>query len=172
MAHPGRLRKHDPIANDIERCIRLNQLDDARRMIGESFDIPDGYARTPLIHAAFNNVPEMLDWLIQSGADVNHQDRIGYSALHFAAQECHLAIATTLLHHGCDPNLTDQHGNGALWTASHQASLAIRTDNHLQMVSMLLASGADPDLINKHGKCPRDVGTRCEDPPLNSLFAD
>ncbi len=173
MAHPGRPRKHDPIATDIDRCIRNGQFDDARRLISESsIEILDGEARTPLIHAAFNNFPELLDWLIESGANVNHQDRNGYSPLHFAAQECHLSIASTLLRNGCDPNLADRHGNNALWTASHEASLKIRTDDHLQMVSLLLSSGADPDLINKHGRCPRDVGTRCEDAPLNSLFAD
>lgn len=171
MARPGRSRKHDPIADDIARYIRGGEFDDARSLIeNASVDILDGEARTPLIHAALNNAADFLAWLIEMGANLNHQDRIGYSALHFAAQECHLEIAELLLRNSANPNVPDRHGNGPLWTASHEASLANRTDQHLQMVALLLRSGADAQHRNNHGRSPYDVGTRCDDPPLNCLF--
>jgi ankyrin repeat protein len=44
-------------------------------------DAKDSDGRTALIHASFF-WEEFLQYLIDNGADTNHQDKIGYSALH------------------------------------------------------------------------------------------
>jgi hypothetical protein len=80
MARPGRPRNHDPLADEIRFAIRNNDNEKARLLIAKAdVDLPDGEGCTPLIWASFYNRTELLQWLIERGADVNHQDRNGYS---------------------------------------------------------------------------------------------
>lgn len=53
---------------------------------GTNINTQDKEKRTPLIHTIIDNKLEMTKILIQKGADVNLQDYIGYTALHYAAQ--------------------------------------------------------------------------------------
>ena len=50
----------------------------------------DSEGRTALINAAFYNNIDLLEWLINQGADIDAKDYIGYTALHFACQEGHI----------------------------------------------------------------------------------
>ena len=77
MARPGRPRNHDPIADDIRQCIR-NAEDEAAKafIVSKDINVLDGEACTPLIWASFHNRPDLLTWLINRGANVNHQGRI------------------------------------------------------------------------------------------------
>ena len=74
-------------------------------------DSSDGERRTALIHAVFDKNREIFDWTLANGADVNFQDRIGYTALHFAAQNNSFEYAKLLIDNGADPNILDAHGN-------------------------------------------------------------
>ncbi|MGB8225930.1 MAG: ankyrin repeat domain-containing protein, partial [Sedimentisphaerales bacterium] len=59
-------------------------------------DSCDSFLRTSLIWATFYDNLDLLKWLIENGADVNHQDKVGYSALHLAGQEKNLDSARLL----------------------------------------------------------------------------
>ena len=47
-------------------------------------DAHDTDKRSALINATFYGQIEIMRWLIENGADLNYQDRIGYTPLHFA----------------------------------------------------------------------------------------
>ena len=118
MARPGRPRKHDPVTNGIRRYIRNADDDAAKKLIAANdIDIPDGEGCTPLIWAAFHNRPKLLQWIIEQGANVNHQDSNGYCALHYVAQEKLDNVTQILLDADAATELRDVYGNTPLWTA-------------------------------------------------------
>ena len=62
--------------------------------------------RTPLHSAAFCNYPEMAEWLINQGIDVNCQEKVtGYTALHTAAYRGNREIINVLLDNAEKTNL-------------------------------------------------------------------
>jgi uncharacterized protein len=88
MARPGRPNKSDPRIDEITFDIEKGDNERVKRLLAEvGVDASDSYLRTALIWATFYNNISLLSWLIDNGANVNHQDRNGYSALHFAGQE-------------------------------------------------------------------------------------
>ena len=155
MARPGRPRNHDPIADDIHRCIRDADEGLAKELIESTrIDILDGEACTPLIWAAFHNRPKLLKWLIERGANIDHQDRNGYCALHYVSQEQLPDIADLLLNAGASTELRDVYGNTPLWTATFNA----RGD--LALVRLLVNHGASFDNTNSAGKSVRVMAMR------------
>ena len=167
MARPGRPRKHDPVADDISFDIERAKDDVARKAIEKhGIDILDGDARTPLIWASFHNRQDLLEWLISKGANVDHQDRNGYCALHFAGQEKHAGITKILLDADASTELRDVYGNTPLWTAAFNA----RGD--YDVVNALLSQGASLDNKNNAGKTIRDLATTLFPEVLKSLIAN
>ncbi|MEM7349539.1 MAG: ankyrin repeat domain-containing protein [Acidobacteriota bacterium] len=155
MARPGRPRKYDPVADDIERCIRNGEDATAKKLItAHEVDLPDGDARTPLIWASFYDCGSLLQWIIDRGGDVNHQDRNGQGALHFAAQKKLGDIAEILLRAGAETELRDVYGNTPLWTATFNA----RGD--LSVVKLLATEGASFDNKNNAGKTVREMAEK------------
>jgi len=152
MGHPGRPRKHDPVADEIRWHIQNGDDKIVQKLVEQcGIDVPNGDACTPLIWAAFFNRTELLRWLLDRNANVNHQDRTGYCALHFVSQEKHENIAKVLLDAGASTELRDIHGNTPLWTAIFNA----RGD--FRVVQLLIDHGASLDNMNNVGKTNRDL---------------
>jgi len=167
MGRGGRPRNHDPAADSITRHIRNAEDANARSLIEEKgTELPDGEARTPLIWAAAHNRIELLHWLICRKANVDHQDRIGYCALHFAAQNKHTEVARILLNSAASTELRDIHGNTPLWTAAFNA----RGD--FGVFQLLLSHGALLDNRNNVGKTVRDVALLFFPDQLDALIAN
>ncbi len=153
MAHPGRPRKCDPKVDNLRSDIRLGNFDIAKTTLKEfGIDATDGEGRTALFNAVIEYKLDFIYWLVDSGADINTQERTGYSVLHIAGQNIQVDLANYFLKKGTNPNLQDIHGNTALWTAIFNAQLP--TDEQ-GVVKLLLKFGADPDIVNKYGKTPR-----------------
>lgn len=113
----------------------------------ESRDL-DG--NTPLVRVGFLGNLELANELLERGADVNAKNDIGYTALHFAAQEGHAAVAKLLLAKGAEVDALDVNGNTPLSNAVY--------NEKLDLVRLLLDAGADADLQNEHGVSPRELG--------------
>ena len=87
MARPGRPNKSDPRVDEITIDIEKGDNEKVKRLLAEvGVDAYDSYLRTALIWATLYDNISLLSWLIDNGANVNHQDRNGCSALHFAGQ--------------------------------------------------------------------------------------
>jgi ankyrin repeat protein len=155
MAHPGRLLKCDPKVANLRSDIRQGNYDVVKSTLKEfGINAKDGDGRTALINAVIEKKVDFIYWLVENGADLNHQDNIGYSVLHFAGQDILVELAKYFLEKGSNPNLPDIHGNTALWTAIFSTKLP--TDNQ-GVVKLLLKYGADPDILNKYGKTPKFI---------------
>ena len=93
------------------------------------------------------NIP-IVEILIAGGASLDVQDKLGMTALHYAAQEQHSAIVERLIDAGANVDSQDQHGNTPLSSAVFCSKGAGET------ITVLRKKGADDNLPNKHGVTP------------------
>ena len=110
--------------------------------------------------AARNGHTDVVEYLVEQGADVNFVDWRGDTALRGAARYGHLEIVKILVGSGADVNATDVDGR----TALHHA-VALRLwlgvdGGHLAVVEFLVGSGAAVNATTSEGRTPRDL-TEC-----------
>ena len=86
---------------------------------------------TMLHHAAKENRPDIIKFLVNSGCDINVEDDEGQTALHKAAMFGNVESMHLLLEKGADPNNIDNSGNTPL-------HVAIITGGHIEVVSTLI----------------------------------
>lgn len=110
----------------------------------------DEDGRTTLYNAVLSNDLELVQTLIQRGANVNKADNEGRTPLHVAVINRRLDIVQTLLAtEGVDINKGDNRG----WTPLHYAA----NNGKLDVVKALLATeGIDVNKTNKRGKTAFD----------------
>lgn len=122
----------------------------------------DREGRTLLLNASCYNNITMIKWALENGANLNHQDKNGFSALHFAVQEQHIEIINCLLSNKINIDLQDRYGNTALWRA-------VMNDVSIEIISLLLKNGANPNLQNHSEVAPIDLVDE-EDLEIQKLF--
>eukprot|EP00111_Clytia_hemisphaerica_P001648 TCONS_00004672-protein len=110
-----------------------------------------GRNSTPLHLAAGYNHVEVAEFLLESGADVNAQDKGGLIPLHNASSYGHVDIAALLIKYKADVNATDRW----MFTPLHEASQKGRT----QLCALLLTHGADPNLKNQENQTPLNLAS-------------
>lgn len=105
---------------------------------------------TALFHAASRGHVEVVNCLIEAGADVNMGDKEGstalISAVRFGRKECMEALIAA----GADPNATPKNAFGIGWTALKYAIWDVHPDS----VSRLIAAGADVNARGRDGDTP------------------
>ncbi len=146
------------------RAIAANRIDIARLIIqspkvdvnkrGTYVDgLNNEWERTALMIAAKRGFTELVDLLLDKGADINARDRAngsplerGSTALILAAAGDHLDTVQALFNHPRKPdlNLRDRDGDTALWQASD--------NENLEMVKFLLGKGAKPNVPDAAGR--------------------
>ncbi|RFU32189.1 hypothetical protein B7463_g4179, partial [Scytalidium lignicola] len=91
--------------------------------------------RTPLHLAAAESNPTLVKLLVESGADVDICDRMGWTALHAATDKCCKQTVRILLRNSAKINAKGAHGETALHIAAYHG--------HTALVLLLLDYGAD-----------------------------
>jgi len=84
--------------------------------------------------------------LIDDGADVNAENRNGYTILWTAVSDNQVAIASLLLSNGAAVNQQNQYGR----TLLHEAAW----NGHIGVIQLLLANGADVNARDPNGRTP------------------
>lgn len=164
MARSGRPNKTDPRIENVSCDIEKGDNDKVIKLLSElGIDSGDSDMRTPLIWATFYNNIELLDWLIKNGANLDHQDRNGYCALHFAGQQRSFDSAKLLLDYGANINIRDIHGNPPIWTA------IFNSKGDYKLVRLYVLKGADLDSENKHNMTSRKLAETIAGFDLNSI---
>ena len=93
-----------------------------------------------------------LRLLVDAGANLDAACRLGFTALHRAAQYGNTAIVSSLLVAGANVNEADCIG----WTALHRAARG-RDRESTNCVEVLLAAGASVNVRDYHGNNPLDI---------------
>ena len=130
--------------SDIFEAARSNKVAEAKQLIQDHADVskagPDGF--TPLILAAYNGNPEMVDLLLENHADVHAVSRMG-NALMAASFRGYTDIVAKLLRAGARVNDVNDAGGTALM----YAALSGRTD----VIRLLIRSGAQVNARDRRG---------------------
>ncbi|XP_015678155.1 ankyrin repeat and SOCS box protein 6 [Protobothrops mucrosquamatus] len=115
-----------------------------------TFEDPVTYY-TALHIAVLRNQPDMVELLVQRGADINRRDRIHESSpLDLASEELErLPCLRRLLELGADINAADKHGKTALLHAL-ASSDGVQIHN-IENIRLLLEGGADVKAATKDG---------------------
>jgi len=87
-----------------------------------------------LIKASALGLTSIVQWIIDAGADVNTQNRVGWTPLIFASYNGHKDVVKLLLDNGADVNAKTNIGLTALMWASH--------NGHKDVVKLLKKYGA------------------------------
>lgn len=98
--------------------------------------------QTPLMAAILRGKADIVQFLLDRGADVTIAEKDGYTPAHGAAFAGHAAILKILKEHGIDV-VTDEHDDG--FYPFHRACWG-KTAGHTEAVEYLLKLGVDPDL--------------------------
>ena len=110
---------------------------DAALKAGADVNARDASGLTPLMHAARGDRPEItnpaptdhpeiVELLLERGAEVGAQTNTGFVALFWAARYGHAAVTKVLIGHGADVNAKDRDGMTALrWAATNQQTKVV-----------------------------------------------
>ncbi|NET89114.1 MAG: DUF4253 domain-containing protein [Kamptonema sp. SIO1D9] len=135
------------------------------------------FGRTALIEAAKAGHTEIVESLLEAGANPNYQDQANYTALTLAAENNHFAIVQALIAAGADVNLAEISGNTPLLLACEKGAVEIaefllrenadftQTNSRgrtalmnaaavgsLSLVELLLARGAEVNAVSQDGE--------------------
>ncbi len=94
----------------------------------QMINYPNTAGGTALMIASMHGYIEMINLLLDNGADINHQDRINWNALMKAADKGHADVVARLLERGADYTITDNNGFNPLTLAAkagHSATVEI-----------------------------------------------
>ncbi len=101
------------------------------------------------VHQAVYAGVDMVQVLLDAGADVNAFTYTGTTPLHLAAGLGKVAVAELLVRAGADVNAQDSRGNAPL----HGAARELRAD----MIQYLIGQAADANVVNGERQTARDV---------------
>jgi len=140
---------------EVFRAARTGACDELRELLARGGDpnAVDGEGMTAMMMAAGRGHLNCVQVLVESGADINLQDkRKGLTALKFAVGEARVDVARYLLDQGADVNETDHFGRTGLMFAAGQGSIP--------MVALFLERGAD---VNQKDVYQNTALTNAED---------
>ncbi|RXN12088.1 tankyrase-2 isoform X2 [Labeo rohita] len=108
-----------------------------------------GRKSTPLHFAAGFGRRDVVDYLLQHGANVHARDDGGLISLHNACSFGHAEVVNLLLRHGADANSRDNWN----YTPLHEAAIKGKID----VCIVLLQHGAEPMIRNTDGRTALDL---------------
>ena len=94
---------------------------------------------------------ETVRFLVGKGADVNHADDFGWTALDRASESNNLEMVKILVENGADVNHANKDGNTALMQAAEK--------DNLEMVKILVENGANVSQVNSVGWTALDIAS-------------
>ncbi len=149
---------------DIFELARTGSLEEAKEYIGKnpkSVNQLNENGFSPLILACYRSNNEVAKYLIEKGADINGNSKMG-TPLMAAIVKGNNEIAKTLISKKANLNLADENGTTAL-------IYAVQFKN-IELIKLLLEKKADKNLADKSGKTPFEHATFSKDESIISIL--
>lgn len=108
-------------SDELYSAAKTGNIEAVKRYLADSVDINAGdskYGVTPLCWAAFSGHAEIIELLIESGADVNAKNRDAGTALHGAAFLGQAEAAALLIQNGADTHAKHESGDTPMDSAN------------------------------------------------------
>jgi len=124
------------------------------------------FENTPLHSAAFYGDLEMVQVLLEFGADVNSKNEYRITPLYFTLRghRNDARVARLLIAHGADPNTRNEYG----LTPLHWASMYGR----IEIVRLLIEHGANVEVKDDYGRAPLDVASGKQHEEIIKLLSE
>lgn len=135
----------------LHAAVRAGNLDEVERLVAEGapVDARDDLGSTPLLDAAWAGKPEIADFLIRHGADVNARHReAGSTPLEYAVLTGRPAMVGLLLKSGARTAGSYREGQSVLHIAAARGAAPI--------IELLLEAKADVQALDSNGNTPLD----------------
>ncbi|MFT6765801.1 MAG: ankyrin repeat protein [Alteromonas naphthalenivorans] len=146
---------------DLTRLL-LNGTPTRRRRTNSNLRNTKG--QSPLAIAIDQKNKNIVQLLLEAGADSNIQDNFNNTPLMYAALNGHVGITKLLLNAEANPNLQDNNGNTALMHAAHKGLKNI--------AKLLLKAGADADLQTTNGNAALILAAEHNKPEMAQLLLE
>ena len=151
---------------DLTKLIYENGISELKKQRdnGVDFSILNSYSNGNLLIAyslagyiEHYTQSEMVEFLIDSGIDVNYQSNgrdNSRSALHNAVAMGHVEIVKSLIKNGALVEIKDKNGNTPLWNSvmSYRGN-----EKNVEMIKLLVSKGGSYDEKNNHDRSARDI---------------
>ncbi|XP_018522092.1 LOW QUALITY PROTEIN: poly [ADP-ribose] polymerase tankyrase-2-like [Lates calcarifer] len=152
VVEPGGGTGAGEASRELFEACRSGNLERVRKLVtAENVNSRDtaGRKSTPLHFAAGFGRKDVVDFLLQNGANVHARDDGGLISLHNACSFGHAEVVSLLLHHGADANARDNWN----YTPLHEAAIKGKID----VCIVLLQHGAEPTIRNTDGRTALDL---------------
>ena len=150
----------DRYDNAILHCAVNKRREDVVRVITSTcecnINVRDHNGDTPLHIAIKSGLTNIVQTLVQAGADINLVDDKGYPPLHIAAADGNMELVSLLIESGVNVDFKDDHGN----TPLHRAALY----ENYTIMKFLVNKGADKSIQNCLGKTAYDICVQVKSP--------
>ncbi|XP_051272906.1 poly [ADP-ribose] polymerase tankyrase-2-like isoform X3 [Dicentrarchus labrax] len=152
VVEPGVVLGAGEASRKLFEACRSGDLERVRKLVSaENVNSRDtaGRKSTPLHFAAGFGRKDVVDFLLQNGANVHARDDGGLISLHNACSFGHAEVVSMLLHHGADANARDNWN----YTPLHEAAIKGKID----VCIVLLQHGAESTIRNIDGRTALDL---------------
>jgi cytohesin len=152
-------------------CMKLGSLEAAVLLLAFGADVNTvGPFGAPLHIAAERGRLDLVQVLIERGADVNIRDSQGRTPLHAAAIGGNAEVIRLLIKLGADVNARDNYGETPLHLVAAEGA-AYPHPSYEEAAKALLDAGADVNARNADGKTPLHIAS-VGNPALVKLFIE
>jgi cytohesin len=183
-----------PYGRPLPLAAKNGHVEAVKLLLARQADVEPEDATVPLQAAAAGDYLEIMDLLAEHGADVNHKDGMGGSALQAAAEAGHLRAVKWLMEHGADPLIRDVYQATPLHAAARSGAVAVvrilveagvpvdsrddfretplheaADDGQTETAELLLQLGADVNARNRRGQTPLFYAERERHPRFEFL---
>jgi len=145
----------------------MGRVEEVRVLLFEGVDkdcVGGRYGSTPLLRAAMGDYIDVVQVLIEAGADINKGDADGWVPLHWAVGAGMENVVMLLIDAGANINPKDESG----MTPLHHAA----QDGNERVVKVLIESGADIQEADNDGLFPMHRATLMGHENVAKLFKD
>jgi len=154
--------------SDLRYACKNGNIVEVKKIIESgNIDINQGaihHGPTPLMMASSKGKIDVVQLLLEKGANPNICDGVGDSALLYAISKGDDSIVKLLLDNGADVNVISQFGYTPLILAS--------TLSHFNIVKLLLEYGANVNLIDADEKTALDDALSSKSPEIINLLRE